>query len=107
MLSVSLAKFAAVWTVSESIGAAIAQQLRGRPGHFTDRPAKSYLGKNPGKTANLGGMWFGGALKSAARYKGAKDGTPLSPGEERPYWRENCQVVNVATSLRIRRKNSK
>ena len=62
--------FAGIWTASESLGSFIAQQLRGRPGHFTDRPTSAKLGSHPGKTKNRGGMWSKSALEHAKRAQG-------------------------------------
>ena len=73
--------FAGVWSASESLGNAIANWQRGRPGHYTDVPKKPNLGTKPSRTSDRGGMWNEKSLKSAARFKNANEETPLSPGE--------------------------
>lgn len=73
--------FAGIYSMSESVGSAIGQWARGKPGHFTDKPIRPFLGLKPGRSKDRGGMWSKKALQAAAMSKEAESGLEASTEE--------------------------
>src|SRR5690242_5583855 len=69
VLSASALFFSSSFAGMLAIGESISQSLRNlAPGHYTERPLRPYLGKQPGKAAKTrGGLWSAKALDAAAR----------------------------------------